>query len=101
MQDDHSPERERTEGKARIRPDDMATELEMLELVLGEHPVQLTVAEIGLALDDFEDFASRDAIDRALWELIRRNLLRRCGDSVLPPLPAIYFDRLRRHDDVR
>jgi hypothetical protein len=67
-----------------------------LVLVLIEHPSHLTVAELSRALnDDPDDFASKDAIDRAVRALVGGGLLNRHGDVVMPTRAALYFARLR------
>jgi hypothetical protein len=67
----------------------------VLVLVLNQHPTQLTFSELSLALGgDSGDFDSRDAVERAVRELVGGGLLHRQGAFVLPTRAALYFDRL-------
>ncbi|HXV05253.1 MAG TPA: hypothetical protein VFP23_05050 [Solirubrobacterales bacterium] len=73
---------------------DAKTERLVLAFLIAEHPAQVTIAELSLALNDGEDFARRDAIERAVRELVGTGLLHRKGAFVLPTRAALYFARL-------
>jgi hypothetical protein len=73
---------------------DAKTERLVLAFLIAEYPVQLTIAELSLALNDREDFAGRDAVERAMRELVAAGLLHRKGAFVAPTRAALYFARL-------
>lgn len=74
---------------------DVKTERAVLGFVLSLHPTRLTQGELTRALaDDPEDFAQRDAIVRAVGELVAAGLLHRDGAFVAPTRVAIRFDQL-------
>lgn len=74
---------------------DTKTERATLAFVLSLHPTRLTQGELTRALaDDPEDFAQRDAIVRAVGELVAAGLLHRDGHFVAPARAAIRFDQL-------
>jgi hypothetical protein len=74
--------------------EDRRTERAVLALLLDEYPTRLTFAELALALDRCDGFATEDAIDRAARELIAAELVRREGAFLAPTRPALCFDRL-------
>jgi hypothetical protein len=75
--------------------DDATIEAAVLRQLLTLHPVQLTleetVREIAGAADDF---ALRDAVERAVRELAVAGLVHRSGDVVLPSRAALRFHEL-------
>jgi hypothetical protein len=74
---------------------DRKVEDQILRLLLEEQPAQVTMAEIELALNSgSRTFAERDAIERALLELVGQGLLHRQGDFFLPSRPARYMASL-------
>lgn len=74
---------------------DAREERMVLGLILELHPDQLTNAELSQALVDADDdFGAKDAVDRALQELVGAGLLRRQVESVLPTRSALHFHRL-------
>lgn len=78
------------------RPDaeDRKAERVVLAFLLEEHPSQLTIPELSLALNADPGFDSADAVERAVRELVGAGLLYCCGGFVLPTRAAIYFARL-------
>jgi hypothetical protein len=67
----------------------------LLELVLAEHPAQLTIAELIRELaDDPDDFGERDDVERAVRDLGGVGLLHRQGICVWPSRAALHFERL-------
>jgi hypothetical protein len=75
--------------------EDAQTEGAVLAFLLVEHPAQLTISELSLALNrDPGDFSSSDAIERAVRELVGAGLLYCQGAFVLPTRAALRFDRL-------
>jgi hypothetical protein len=75
--------------------DDARTEAAVLGLLLAEHPAQLTVKEISLALyGEAADFRHADAVERAVGELVGAGLLRRSGGLVSVSRAARYFAAL-------
>jgi hypothetical protein len=74
---------------------DARVEAAVLRLALDLHPAQVSVAEVVRELvDDPEDFAQRDAVERAARDLARAGLLHRNGEFVFPTRAAIRFDQL-------
>lgn len=79
------------------RPDaeDTKAERVVLAFLLEEHPSQLTIPEVSLALNaDPGCFGSDDAVERAVRELVGAGLLYCHGWLVLPTRAALYFARL-------
>jgi hypothetical protein len=75
--------------------EDAAVESAVLQCVLALHPVQINFDELLRELDgDSEDFARRDAIERAVRDLGGAGLLQRNGPFVLPTRAALRFDEL-------
>jgi len=74
---------------------DRKTEAAVLAFLLDEHPNQLTVPEVSWALNaGAEDFASGDAVERAVRELVCAGLLHHEGGYVMPTRAALYCHRL-------
>lgn len=67
----------------------------VLQQLLVLHPVQLTLAELAREVtDDPEQFAQRDAVERAVRELAAAGLVHRGNDFVVPTRAALRFDEL-------
>jgi hypothetical protein len=77
------------------KEEDASTEAAVLRQLLALHPVQLTlgdlVREIGARPGDF---ASKDAVERAVRELAAAGLAHRNGDVVLPSRAALRCEEL-------
>lgn len=74
---------------------DAKYEAAVLGQLLALHPVQLTLDELLLAVAvDPDDFAQRDAVERAVRELQAAGLLRQSGELILPSRAALRFDEL-------
>jgi hypothetical protein len=78
----------------RLRAEDAKVERVVLAFLLEEHPSQLTIPELSLALNADPDFDSADAVERAVRELVGAGLLYCHGRFVLPTRAALYFARL-------
>ncbi len=64
-------------------------------LVLAMHPDHFTLDELIREMTaGSHDFAERDAVERAVRDLVGAGLLRRCGELVLPTRAAVHFHRL-------
>lgn len=75
--------------------EDTKAERVVLAFLLEEHPSQLTIPEVSLALNtDPGGFSSVDAVERAVRELVGAGLLYCHGRFVLPTRAALYFARL-------
>lgn len=75
--------------------EDAKTERAVLAFVLNLHPTRLSRGELARALaSDPEDFAARDAVCRAVDELVAAGLLHRDGHFVAPTRAALRFDAL-------
>ncbi len=91
--------RNRCHADRRVPPitesEDRLVQRAVLTLTLAEHPAQLTLDDLGRELSDEPgDFAQRDAIERAVRDLVGVGLLHRHDEFVLPTRAATYFDRL-------
>jgi hypothetical protein len=74
---------------------DRKTERTVLAFLCDEHPTQFTIPELSRTLNaDPGDFASDDAVERAVRELVGAGLLRCQGAFVLPTWAALYRERL-------
>lgn len=69
---------------------DLRTQHALLGVVVDELPCVFTVAELVREVGPNE----RDAIERAVTDLVGVGLLRREGASVLPTRAALYFGML-------
>jgi len=75
--------------------DDAATESAVLQHVLALHPAQVTVGELTREVSGAPDeFAGRDAIERAVRDLAGAGLLHSHDSFVLPTRAALRFDEL-------
>ncbi len=79
----------------RVAGDDAAIEGTVLRRLLLIHPGQVTVEELTRDVArDPEDFAERDAIERAVRDLARSGLVHRNGEFAIPSRAALRFDEL-------
>jgi len=75
--------------------DDATTEAAVLRQLLALHPVQLTLEDLVREVaGDSDEFAAKDAVERAVRELIATGLIHRSGEVVLPRRAALRFDEL-------
>ena len=74
--------------------EDQQTEGAVLSHVLITHPVTLRLSDLIRELGDVDDFAKRDAVERAVRELVKSGLLFRCEGAVLPTRQALYLCEL-------
>ena len=75
--------------------DDAKAQGAVLAVLLAEHPAQLTLAELVRQLtDNPDDFGQRDAVERAVRDLVGIGLLHRQGSFVVPSRIALYYERL-------
>ena len=75
--------------------EDAATESAVLQHVLALHPAQVTIAELTREVSgEPEEFAGRDAIERAVRDLTGAGLLHSHDSFVLPTRAALRFDEL-------
>lgn len=90
MHDDHIQQREPSPAR-----EDKIIEAAVLTQVLALHPAQLTILELALKMEgDCEDFAPRDAVERAVRELTRDGLLHCDCRRIWPSRAALRFDEL-------
>lgn len=74
---------------------DPKTESAVLQYILAFHPVQTSLEELLREFDQGSgDAAQRDAVERAVHDLIGSGLLQRSGRLVLPTRAALHFDEL-------
>ncbi len=76
--------------------EDARVESALLQRVLDLHPARVTAAELvrDLAGED-ADFGARDAVERAIRELIGAGLLHRADDGLVTPTrAALHFGEL-------
>lgn len=84
------------EGREHIRTtreEDKVFEAAVLQQVLAIHPIPVTLAELVGEIAG-EGFAQRDAVERAVRDLVDCGLLHRNEALVLPSRAAIRFDEL-------
>jgi hypothetical protein len=72
---------------------DLRDQAVVLELVLGNWPDHLTVADLVREIGA-TDFAERDRVERAVADLTRADLTRPGCGAVLPTRAALHFSRL-------
>ncbi|HWM54839.1 MAG TPA: hypothetical protein VNO20_05580 [Solirubrobacterales bacterium] len=71
------------------------TESAVLQYILAFHPVQTSREELLREFDQGSgDATQRDAVERAVRDLIASGLLQRNGEMVLPTRAALRFDQL-------
>jgi hypothetical protein len=77
--------------------EDARTEAAVLRWLLALHPAQITFEELlRQACEDPDDFAQRDAVERAVRDLTIAGLVHRNGEFVIPSRAALRFDELER-----
>jgi hypothetical protein len=64
--------------------EDLGTERVVLSHVVETFPTTLRLSDLIRELGDPDDFAKRDAIERAVRNLVKVGLLFRCEGAVLP-----------------
>jgi hypothetical protein len=69
--------------------EDLKEERAVLSHVVEVHPSTLRLSDLIRELGDPEDFAKRDAIERATRDLVKAGLLFRCEGAVLPTRAAL------------
>ena len=75
--------------------EDRKTEGAILALLLTEHPIRLTMDELGLVLHgDVDLFLPKDAAERAIRELVGAGLVHHDGKFLSSTRAALYFDHL-------
>ncbi|HEY5053321.1 MAG TPA: hypothetical protein VII45_07925 [Solirubrobacterales bacterium] len=75
--------------------EDAEVESAILIHLLAIHPIQITIEELAREIDDRpEDFARRDALERAVRDLVGVGLLHRRDSFVMPSHASIRFDEL-------
>jgi hypothetical protein len=87
---DQDPTRNRAEDPT---SEDRRTERVVLAFLLDQHPTRLRTDELRFALGA-RDFAEKDAMARAVRELVSVGLLQLDGDLVAPTGAALYFEHL-------
>jgi len=75
---------------------DGAAEAATLDRVLWLHPTHLTEPELLLNLYAGNGDQRQEMFERAIRDLVADGLLRIDGDSILPTLPAIRAEEIRR-----
>jgi hypothetical protein len=75
--------------------EDAATESAVLQQVLDLYPTQVTYEELLREVGgEFAEFSERDAVERAVRDLVGAGLLHRHDDFILPSRAALRFDEL-------
>jgi hypothetical protein len=75
--------------------EDAANESAVLQQLLDLHPTQVTVTELLREVGgEFAEFDERDAIERAVRDLVGAGLLHRRDDFVVPSRAALRFNEL-------
>jgi hypothetical protein len=77
--------------------EDRRTEAAVLRWLLALHPAQISFEELLRAVcEEPDEFAQRDAVERAVRDLATAGLLHRSGELVVPSHAALRFDELER-----
>jgi hypothetical protein len=77
--------------------EDSRTEAAVLRWLVALHPAQIAFEELLRAVcEEPDDFAQRDAIERAVRDLATAGLLHHHGELVVPSRAALRFDELER-----
>jgi len=77
--------------------EDTRTEAAVLRWLVALHPAPITFEELLRAVcEEPDDFAQRDAVERAVRDLTTAGLLHRSGALVVPSRAALRFDQLER-----
>lgn len=75
--------------------EDRKVEWTVLSYLLDAHPDQFTIPEVSRTMNEGKTaFASEDAVERAIRQLVGAELLHCSGGYVLPTKAALYFWRL-------
>lgn len=75
--------------------EDARIEAAILRWLLALHPVQITFGELLREVcEEPDDFAQRDAVERAVRDLGIAGLVHRNGEFVIPSRAALRFDEL-------
>lgn len=75
--------------------EDATVEAVVLRRLLALHPAQIVFDELLREIDvNPEDFAQRDAVERAVRDLAAAGLLHRREEFVIPSRAALRFDEL-------
>ena len=83
----------RSEAKS-TDAEDRQEERRVLAHVVQMYPSHLRLSDVIRELGDPKEFAERDAIERAVRELIAGGLLFRCETMILPTRAALKFDEV-------
>ncbi|HET8565883.1 MAG TPA: hypothetical protein VFL77_05365 [Solirubrobacterales bacterium] len=95
MHDDDNPRRSLT-----THAEDDRDQTAILGVVLEEHPIQLTVAELALQMVGGNPaWADSDAVERGVRELVGMGLLHLSGDTIRPTRSALRFHVLMLDGD--
>jgi hypothetical protein len=74
--------------------EDEGVESAVLRQLLDLHPTRLTIAELRREFGGDRGFAERDAVERAVRELVAVGLLHRGEEFVAPTRAALRFSEL-------
>ena len=86
---------DRTDDSPTPAAEDAAIEAAVMQQLLALHPTQITLAELTRELaGEAAGFAQRDAVERAVDELVAAGLLHRHDSFVLPARAALRFSEL-------
>lgn len=84
-----------TEHSRSTRSEDEGVEAAVLSFLIDLHPARVTEAELLREVaGERPGFAERDAIERAVRDLVAAGLLHRGGEFVEPSRAALRFSRL-------
>lgn len=75
--------------------EDAANEAAVMQQLLDLHPTQVTVTELLREVGgEFAEFDERDALERAIRDLVGAGLLHRRDDFIVPSRAALRFNEL-------
>jgi hypothetical protein len=84
------------EGNSRCTnaEEDAQVERALLVHVMESRPQALRLSDLVRELGDPEDFAQRDGVERALWELRKRGVVFKAGGAIIPTPGALHVYEL-------
>jgi len=94
MRENPSPQTDSGCNPPSTTRDDAKAQRAVLGLVLAQHPTQLTICELAREINQGQDFAADDSVERAIRDLVGVGVLRCQGALVLPTRPALHLDQL-------
>ena len=74
--------------------EDRKYERAVLVHIIAAHPGTLRLSDLIREFDDSDEYSERDAVERAVRDLVKGGLLFKCEGAVLPTRAALYLSEL-------